>query len=201
MARGSAAFLEPRHGRPYGGAMATDADRGTAGAMKSRRRAVGAVSWGGTGRAVGLRAVDLDMDALELGARDASDEVRTFLDTESGEVLVIIKGEPDAPALQERVRRHRRRFAAVPPFGLSEERALLREFLRQSTAGSGRDLLLRLVDEPGAFHACLAALRADDALWRSWERFETVGLRGSLVGWMASLGVCPASVLSACTDD
>lgn len=152
-------------------------------------------------REISLRPVDLDMDALELGARDASDEVRSYLDTQSGEVLVIIKGDPDAPVLKERVRREKKRFARVPAFGLDEERSLLREFLRQETAGSGRDLLMRLVDEPGAFHACLAALKADPTLWQSWERFEALGLRGSLMGWMAGLGVRPAAVLSAYMDD
>ncbi|MEW5852111.1 MAG: UPF0158 family protein [Myxococcota bacterium] len=148
-----------------------------------------------------LRPLDVDMESLEIGARDASDETQSYLDTESGEVVVILKGEPDARLLRERVRRERQRFAQVPPFGLAEERALLRQFLAQTTHGSGRALLMRLVDEPGAFHACLAALKADAALWRAWERFEMAGLRGNLVGWMAALGLRPTVVLSAYDDE
>jgi len=150
---------------------------------------------------VELRPVDVDMDALELSARDASDVVMSHLDMQSGEVLVIVKGEPDERLLKERVRQDKKRFRKVPPFGLSEERQLLREFLAQELEGSARDLLMRLVDEPGAFHACLTALKADAQLWRLWERFEGQGLRVSLLAWLASLGVRPNLMLSALMDE
>jgi hypothetical protein len=145
--------------------------------------------------------VDLDLEALELGARETCDEVQSYLDLESGQVVVIVKGEPDARLLKERVRRERKRYARVPPLGLSEERALLRDFLAEHIVGAGRDLLLRLVDEPGGFHGCLSALKADHDLWGRWERFECAGVRGSLLGWMAGLGVCPAGMVSVLTDD
>src|SRR5688572_24820077 len=87
-----------------------------------------------------LRPVDVDMEALEISARDASDVTASYLDTESGEVLVIVKGEPDERMLRDRVRGDRKRYKRVPPYALSDERALLRDFLSRETDGSGREL-------------------------------------------------------------
>lgn len=148
-----------------------------------------------------LRPLDVDMEELELCARDSSDETQSYLDVESGALVVIVKGEPDEEGLRARVRLERDRFRRVPAFGLQEERGLLRQFLSQSTDGSGRDFLMRLVDAPGAFHACLTALKTDSALWRRWERFEASGVRGSLMAWMASEGVQPRLMLSMLTED
>ncbi len=67
--------------------------------------------------------------------------------------------------------------------------------------GAGRDFLMRLVDEPGAFHACLTTLKADASLWRLWERFEGQGIRASLLAWLASHGVRPSLMLSVHMDD
>lgn len=152
-------------------------------------------------RAGELRPLDVDMDALELGARDASDVTSSYLDTQNGEVLVIVKGEPDEKLLKDRVRAEKKRFKKIPAFGLAEERALLRDFLSRQMDGAGREFLMRLVDEPGAFHACLTTLKADGALWRLWERFEGQGLRVSLLAWLASLGLQPSLMLSAHMDD
>jgi hypothetical protein len=148
-----------------------------------------------------LRPVNVDLDALEIGARDASDETQSFLDVGSGEVLCLVKGEPDARLLRQRIRAERQRYKKVPAFGLAEERGLLRQFLSQEMDGAGRDFLMRLVDEPGAFHACLTTLKADHALWRAWERFEAAGVRSSLMAWMAGFGVCPAMTLSALMEE
>lgn len=148
-----------------------------------------------------LRPLDVDMDALELGARDGSDETASWLDLISGEVLVIVKGEPDERMLKDRVKQSRSRYKKVPVFGLAEARDLLREFLGREMAGPSREFLLRLVDEPGAFHACLSSLRADTPLWRAWERHELHGVRTNLLAWMASLGIRPATTLSALVDD
>lgn len=148
-----------------------------------------------------LRLLDVDMDELELSARECGGETHGYLDTHSGAVLVIIKGEPDEHLLRQRIRAERARYKKVPLFGLDEERGLLREFLSRFTDGSGRDVLMRLVDAPGAFHACLVALKADPSLWRLWERFEANGLRGSLLAWMAGMGVQPRLMLSACMED
>lgn len=148
-----------------------------------------------------LRPLDVDMEELELSARDASAETQSFLDVETGAVLVMVKGEPDEAELRARVRGDRNRYPRIPPFGLAEERGLLRQFLSMRTDGPGRDLLMRLVDAPGAFHACLTALKADEVLWRAWERYEAQGLRGSLLGWMATQGVQPRLMMSALVDD
>jgi hypothetical protein len=147
-----------------------------------------------------LRPVNVDLDALEIGARDATDITTSWLDLQTGEVLVLVRGEADARALRGRLRSHKQRYRKVPPFGLAEERALLRDFLSRQTQGSGRVLLMRLVDEPGAFHACLTALKADSVLWRLWECFETQGLRSSLLAWLATMGMKPNLVMSALAD-
>ena len=148
-----------------------------------------------------LKPLNVDLEQLEIGARDASDVTQSYLDLETGEVLVVVRGEPDARLLKQRVRSERRRYRRIPAFGLQEERTLLRAFLAEETNGPGGALLLRLVDEPGAFHACLTALKADHALWVSWERFENRGVRSSLLAWMAGLGVRPQMITSALTDD
>lgn len=153
------------------------------------------------GRPRELRPIDVDMEALEIGARDSSDVTASYLDTENGEVLCIVKGEPDERMLKDRVRGEKKRFKKIPAFGLSEERALLRDFLAAELDGSARDFLMRLVDEPGAFHACLTTLKADVGLWNLWERFESNGLRATLLGWLASLGVRPTLMLSVHMDD
>lgn len=152
-------------------------------------------------RAEELRPVNVDLEALEIGARDASEEAQSFLDTESGEVLCVVKGEPDARLLRQRIRSERRRYRRVPAFGLAEERGLLRDFLSQQVTGPARDFLMGLVDQPGAFHACLTQLKRDASLWGDWERFETRGVRTSLLAWMAGLGLRPQVVLSIEMDD
>lgn len=148
-----------------------------------------------------LRPVNVDLEALEIGARDASEETQSYLDLSNGEVLCVVKGEPDARILKQRIRAERQRYKKVPAFGLAEERGLLRQFLSQEMDGAGRDFLMRLVDEPGAFHACLTTLRADGSLWRAWEKFEAAGVRNSLMAWMAGFGVCPSMTLSALMDE
>ena len=148
-----------------------------------------------------LRPVNVDLEALEIGARDASDETQSYLDLQNGEVLCVVKGEPDERLLKARIKAERKRFKKVPAFGLAEERGLLRQFLSQQMDGAGRDFLMRLVDEPGAFHACLTTLKADAPLWRAWEKFEALGVRNSLLAWMAGLGVCPSMMLSALMDE
>lgn len=148
-----------------------------------------------------LKPLDVDWEALEIGARDGSDVTQSYLDTETGDVLVVVKGEPDEKMLKDKIRASRSRFKKVPAFGLAEERSLLREFLSHQTQGNGRELLMRLVDEPGAFHACLTALKADRTLWKEWNRFEATGLQGSLLGWMASLGVKPVVMMSSYSEE
>ncbi len=148
-----------------------------------------------------LRRVNVDLEALEIGARDASDEIQSYLDLENGEVLCVVKGEPDERILKQKIRAERKRFKKVPAFGLAEERGLLRQFLSQEMEGAGRDFLMRLVDEPGAFHACLTTLRADGELFHAWEKFEAAGVRNSLLTWMAGFGVCPSVTLSALVEE
>ncbi len=148
-----------------------------------------------------LRPVNVDLEQLEISARDASDVTQSYLDLKTGEVVCIVKGEPDERLLKQRVRGERKRYCKVPAFGLQEERTLLRAFLAEEMDGPGRALLMRLVDEPGAFHACLTALKADATLWTGWERFENLGVRTSLLAWMAGLGVRPQTITSALTDD
>jgi hypothetical protein len=146
-----------------------------------------------------LRKIALEMDELCAALDDASYEHRYFLDTETGEVIMVSEMS-DAEEVQQQLAEiddaEPGRYLEVPPADSHEAYRDMEDFIVTVPDKRLQDLLDVAIQGRGAFRRFKDVLTRDPAERQRWFDFQASRLKARAREWLAEEG-CEPLTLSA----
>lgn len=134
----------------------------------------------------------LTIDLSELAAALCSNNSESYLDLQSGAVLMYAEQGVD-PQLDELLQNAPDRLLPIEPLGSPKSFALMEDFLRQVTQPQAYQTLEQALAGHKPFRAFKYALGAYPELLQAWYDFENAQLREYALDWLAENGIQPLS--------
>lgn len=118
-----------------------------------------------------MRTLQVDWADLEIAFRDGTG-AESFLDKETGDVVVLMKGFDDEPELRQKISRSPGRFLKLPVLDARFTKDVLHAFIDHMQAGGRKSELAEAEQGAGGLARTMQILRADKPLFASFSRFE-----------------------------
>jgi hypothetical protein len=142
------------------------------------------------------RTVQVDLEELRFAMEDASFEHRYFLDTETGEVILVSELFDDDEAREQLTRideAERGRYLEVPRADSHEGYAYMQDFIASVRDEHLQELLSVAIQGRGAFRRFKDVLAHDPAEQQRWFDFQAGRLDARAREWLAEEGCEPSS--------
>lgn len=142
-----------------------------------------------------MKKLNVDLEELAFAFEGASWEMEYYLDSESGDVIMV--GDPDLfgpemEALRERVESgYGTRYVAVPKPHSREAYGDMGDFILTLEGAGLRGLLEVAIDGPGAFRRFKSVLARYPEVREQWFQFKAARTRRRVLDWLESIGVEP----------
>lgn len=133
--------------------------------------------------------ITVNWSDLEIAFERNSPEQESFLDLETGDLLAITAGEPDAPARRARVATHPERYLRVDPASSREQYRWMERFVGSVADAPLRDRLLVAIDGKGAFRRFKDVLLAFPAERERWFAYRSDLLHFHIQTWMEHMKI------------
>jgi hypothetical protein len=137
-----------------------------------------------------LRQLPIDLEelaeAMDMGTRDTID---FFLDTQTGELIVIGDGIDEEIDVEDDDR-----YEPVPERETRENYELMRDFIATLDDRRFAERLSQAITGSGAFGRFKRELAARPEAEANWYRFRSDALRRDAIDWLQSIGLQPTPV-------
>ncbi len=134
-----------------------------------------------------LRAtIPLDWEGLETAVERNSPDIESFLERGSGQVLTIIKGEPEAAHLSAKISANIEAYLRVEPASSREQYRWMERFVASVVDEPLRKRLLISIDGKGAFRRFKDVLLAYPTERERWFSYRSNLLHWHIQNWLAS---------------
>jgi hypothetical protein len=134
-----------------------------------------------------MRTLDLDWADLELAFRDATG-TESHLDSDTGEVLTLVRGFDDERDIRDKLKRFPKRFLRITPVDKSFTRNVLDVYVRRQS-GELRHKLDQAVAGPGGIARAMVLLQSDKPALAAFSRIEQSELVRVVEEFLAAHGL------------
>jgi len=128
--------------------------------------------------------ITVNWSDLEIAFERNSPNQESFLDLETGDLLAIIDGEPDAAARRTKVAQNPNRFVRIDPASSREQYRWMERFVASVAEPTLRERLLIAIDGKGAFRRFKDVLLAFPAERERWFTYRSDLLHFHMQTWM-----------------
>jgi len=139
-----------------------------------------------------LKIVEYELtDALQNAQEFDGETIRTYLDSESGEVLQIHSEWEDYEELSDRIDEEPDRYHQIEPLLSHESFQIMEDFAESLPASSWKSRLIDALSRNKPFRRFRDAVHADLKLRDQWFAFQREALKAHARNWLTSLGIEP----------
>ncbi|MDX2019074.1 MAG: UPF0158 family protein [Deltaproteobacteria bacterium] len=138
-------------------------------------------------------AITVNWSDLEIAFERNSPDQESFLDLETGDLLSITEGEPDAAARRAKVAGNAERFMRVDPASSREQYRWMERFVGSVADEPLRDRLLVAIDGKGAFRRFKDVLLAFPAERERWFSYRSDLLHFHMQTWVEHMKITTAN--------
>lgn len=129
-------------------------------------------------------AITVNWSDLEIAFERNSPDQESFLDLETGDLLSITEGEPDAASRRAKVAGNPERYLRVDPASSREQYRWMERFVGSVADDALRDRLLVAIDGKGAFRRFKDVLLAFPAERERWFAYRSDLLHYHMQTWV-----------------
>jgi len=133
----------------------------------------------------------IDWDALESAVERNAPDTDSFLDRESGQVVTVVAGDPEAPLQKRRIADNIVNFIRVEPASSREQYRWMERFVASVADGPLRDRLIISIDGKGAFRRFKDVLLAYPAERERWFSYRADLLHWHIHNWLLENDLAP----------
>jgi len=130
------------------------------------------------------RKISIDWEAVEIAVERNSPDTDSFLETSSGQVLVIVLGDPEAAQLKAKVASNIDDYLRVEPASSREQYRWMERFVSSVVEESLRHRLVISIDGKGAFRRFKDVLLAYPAERERWFSYRSNLLHWHIQNWL-----------------
>ncbi len=130
------------------------------------------------------RRISIDWEALEIAVERNSPDTDSFLETSSGQVIVIVAGDPEAAQLKARVAANITGYLRVEPASSREQYRWMERFVSSVAEEPLRHRLVISIDGKGAFRRFKDVLLAYPAERERWFSYRSNLLHWHIQNWL-----------------
>lgn len=133
----------------------------------------------------------VNWESVEIAFERNSPELQSYIDRESGEVLVIVDGHNEDEELRRHILEDTERFIKIEPAASKEQYRWMERFVASVQEPQLRDHLLLSIDGKGAFRRFKDALLNYPQERERWFNFRANLLHFHINQWFATKGLIP----------
>ena len=130
------------------------------------------------------RVVAIDWDALEVAVERNSPDTESFLALATGQVIAVVKGDPEASTKKAQIRAHIDQYVRIEPASSREQYRWMERFVGSVVDDALRERLVIAIDGKGAFRRFKDVLLAYPAERERWFSYRSEHLRWHIHNWM-----------------
>lgn len=138
-------------------------------------------------------AITVNWSDLEIAFERNSPDQESFLDLETGDLLSITEGEPDAASRRAKVAGNAERYLRVDPASSREQYRWMERFVGSVADDALRDRLLVAIDGKGAFRRFKDVLLAFPAERERWFAYRSDLLHFHMQTWVEHMKISTAN--------
>ncbi len=135
------------------------------------------------------KPISVDWDALETAVERNAPDTESFLDRESGQVLTVVAGDPEAPLRKRQIAENIQSYVRVEPASSREQYRWMERFVSSVSDPGLRERLIISIDGKGAFRRFKDVLLAYPAERERWFSYRSDLLHWHIHNWLAEAGV------------
>lgn len=135
----------------------------------------------------------IDWDALETAVERNSPDTESFLDLESGQVVTVVAGDPEAALRRKKVASNIEGYLRVEPASSREQYRWMERFVASVGDGALRERLIISIDGKGAFRRFKDVLLAYPAERERWFSYRSDLLHWHIHNWLNDTHIEPVS--------
>ncbi len=128
-------------------------------------------------------------DDLETAVERNAPDTESFLDLQTGQVVSIVSGEPEAPSLKRKVASSIDNFIRIDPASSREQYRWMERFVSSVSDDPLRQRLIIAIDGKGAFRRFKDVLIAYPAERERWFTYRADLLHWHIHNWLADHGI------------
>ena len=152
----------------------------------------------GTGPLRKMKIVEYEMtDALEQTESIEGQVIRSYLDSETGQILQLFPEWDDCEELSKRIDEGMGRYHKIDALDSHESFAIMENFAESLPASSWKSRLVDALSRNKPFRRFKDVLHSDPKLLDEWFVFRQEALREYARDWLNSLGIEPEFVRTA----
>ena len=133
-------------------------------------------------------------DALENAQEFDGETIRTYLDSETGEILQIHSEWEDHEELSDRIDAEPDRYHQIEPLVSRQSFQIMEDFAESLPASSWKSRLIAALSRNKPFRRFRDEVHADLRLRDQWFAFQREALKAHARHWLKSLGIEPQFV-------
>ena len=133
--------------------------------------------------------LDLDWDALEIAVERNSPDTDSYLDLQTGRVVTITSGDPEAALNRQQVSENIRNYLRVEPASSREQYRWMEKFVGSVTDEPLRERLIISIDGKGAFRRFKDVLLAFPAERERWFAYRSDLLHFHIQTWLEHMQI------------
>jgi hypothetical protein len=139
------------------------------------------------------RAISIHWDDLESAFERNAPDTESFLDLQTGQVVTILAGDPEAAMLKQKVAAQIQHHTRVEPASSREQYRWMERFVGSVTDPALRERLVMAIDGKGAFRRFKDVLLAFPAERERWFSYRAELLHWHMHNWLKERGIEPTA--------
>lgn len=128
--------------------------------------------------------IPIDWDALETAVERNAPDTESFLDRNTGQVVTVVAGDPEAPLLKRKVAENIQGYIRVEPASSREQYRWMEKFVASVSDDPLRQRLIISIDGKGAFRRFKDVLLAYPAERERWFSYRADLLHWHIHNWL-----------------
>ena len=130
------------------------------------------------------KRIAIDWEALEASVERNAPDIESFLDTTSGQVITIVRGDPEAESLRAKVAASIENYTRIEPASSREQYRWMERFVGSVVDDGLRERLAISIDGKGAFRRFKDELLGYPAERERWFSYRADLLHWRIRGWL-----------------
>jgi hypothetical protein len=131
-----------------------------------------------------VKRVPIDWNDLEIAVERNAPSTESFLDTQTGQVVTVVSGDPEAPLRKRQVSENIENYARIEPASSREQYRWMERFVASVPDEALRERLLISIDGKGAFRRFKDVLLAYPAERERWFSYRADLLHWHIHNWL-----------------
>ena len=137
------------------------------------------------------KAIKVKWDYVETAFERNSPELQSYIDRETGDVLVVVEGMPEDDENRQRIATAPQRFVRIEPASSREQYRWMERFVTSVKDADLRERLLLAIDGKGAFRRFKDVLLSYPVERERWFTYRADLLHHHINEWFQSKGLMP----------